>query len=153
MTSIINIGDISSSENESLCPSLTFKQRLYGAGGCLVLGFIFSILSWVSVFLQDYVFFGVLFTIGNLISISGSLFLCGPVKQIKNMFNEGRWIASAVYIVTMILTILAAVLLKNGIAVIFCCLIQYVAMWWYFLSYIPFARDCVKNAISGALSK
>ncbi|EPY37377.1 hypothetical protein AGDE_06557 [Angomonas deanei] len=41
MTSIINIGDISSSENESLCPSLTFKQRLYGAGGCLVLGFIF----------------------------------------------------------------------------------------------------------------
>ncbi|EPY38553.1 hypothetical protein AGDE_05376 [Angomonas deanei] len=65
------------------------------------------------------------------------------------MFNEGRWIASAVYIVTMILTILAAVLLKNGIAVIFCCLIQYVAMWWYFLSYIPFARDCVKNAISG----
>lgn len=156
-TSIIDVGSISgtsataieaaSSQNESLCPSLSFKNRLIGCAACMALGMLFSILSWVTVFAGDMVSFGVLFTLGNLCSIGSTLFLAGPVHQVKNMFNEGRWIATTVYMVAMVLTILTAVFLQEGILVIILCLFQYGAMWWYFLTYVPFARDAIKATV------
>lgn len=149
---VLDAAEGATSTNESLCPSLSWKTRITGCAGCIILGMLFSILSWVTVFLGDYVFFGVLFTMGNCLSIGGTLFLAGPVRQVKNMFNESRWIATIVYLVMMVMTVLAAVLLHNGGLVIILCLLQYVAMWWYFLSYIPFARDMVKNAVRGAVS-
>ncbi|EPY29990.1 hypothetical protein STCU_00494 [Strigomonas culicis] len=155
-TTIINIGDIKSggsSDNESLCPSMSFKHRIMGCAGCMAIGMLFSLLSIIAMFFAEYVFFGVLFTLGNLCSIGGTLFLAGPVKQFKNMFNESRWIASVLYLSSMLATILVAVLLQSGIGVLCCCLVQYGAMWWYFLSYVPFARDCIKSAVKGVFSK
>lgn len=151
-TASIGGGD-SSDSSDSLCPSLSFKQRVVGCASMMGVGMLFSILSWVTVFVGDYVFFGVLFTMANLCSIGGTLFLAGPVRQVKSMFNEGRWIASSVYLITMVLTILAAVLVESGILVILCCLVQYGAMWWYFLSYVPFARDAVKGAIASVFNR
>lgn len=85
-------------------------------------------------------------------SIGGFMFLAGPMRQLKSMFSEGRWIATLVYLLSMILTIVVAVVLKSGILVIFCCLIQFCAMWWYFLSYIPFARTAIRGAVNSALA-
>ncbi|KAK7198384.1 Got1/Sft2-like family [Novymonas esmeraldas] len=138
---------------DSLCPSLSFKNRVRGCLACAGLGFLFFIFSWVTVFLGDYVFFGVLFTIGSLLCLGSTFFLAGPVRQFKSMFNEGRWIASTVYIITMVLTILCAVLLNSGLLTILMSVIQLLALAWYILSYIPFARDLVKGAISGAMSR
>lgn len=146
-------GAAGTDSQESLCPSLTFKTRLQGCAGCCGLGLLFFILSWVTMFLADYVFFGVLFTLGSLMLLGSTFFLAGPVRQFKSMFNEGRWIASVVYLVSMVLTILCAVLLKSGILVLLMSLIQLGALGWYILSYIPFARDMVKAAISSAMSK
>lgn len=138
---------------ESLCPSLNFKQRLQGCGFCCGFGLICLLLSWVTVFLMQYIFFGILFTLGNLLILGGTFFLAGPVKQFKSMFSEGRWIASVIYIISMVLTIVCAVVLDSGILTIIMCIIQLAALGWYILSYIPFARDAVKAAISSVFNK
>lgn len=135
-------------ENESVCPTLSFKTRLTGFFACFVIGLIFNVFSWVTVFMGDYIGFAMLFTLGNISAISGSLFLAGPLKQAKRMFNESRWIATTVYILSLIATIVVAVLLNNGFLVIICSLIQWGAMWWYFLSYIPGGRECIKGVVA-----
>lgn len=42
---------------------------------------------------------------------------------------------------------------KSVIAVIFMIIIQFLALVWYTLSYIPYARDCVKSACMKCFSK
>ncbi|GET85813.1 hypothetical protein, conserved [Leishmania tarentolae] len=159
-TSIISVtsgGGLDGAEGtdsqESLCPSFTFKQRVLGCVGCAALGILFFVLSWVTVFLGDYIFFGVLFTLGSIMCLGSTLFLAGPIRQFKSMFNEGRWIASTVYIITMVLTLLCATLLHSGLLTILMCIIQLTALAWYILSYIPFARDAVTSAFSYLMSR
>jgi hypothetical protein len=139
-------------EPNDLCPSLTFQQRLYGFGGCLVLGIVFAIMSWISFMTTNFVMFAIMITMSNISSISASLFLAGPTKQLKSMFEETRLIATIVYLVSMVLTIFVAVVLKIGILVILCCIVQYCAMIWYGLSYIPFARNAVKSCLKGVIN-
>eukprot|EP00164_Ancoracysta_twista_P013183 GFYU01020962.1.p1 GENE.GFYU01020962.1~~GFYU01020962.1.p1 ORF type:complete len:155 (-),score=11.64 GFYU01020962.1:134-598(-) len=138
-------------QNE-ICPSLSYEHRLYGFAGCLCLGIFMSILSWISIFQRNFTMFGILFTISNCVTIGSSMFLAGPTSQIKRMFSENRMIATGVYIVAMVLTLVAALVVQSGLLVIVCCIVQYLAMIWYALSYIPFARSMVKNCFSGAVS-
>jgi hypothetical protein len=136
-------------ENHEICPSMTFKQRIIGFGVSLGFGFICAILSWIAIFNKNYVQFGIFMTLSNLSAIGGSMFLAGPVKQVKKMFEETRWIATSIYLVMMIMTIVSAVWIKSPPLVIVCCILQYLAMIWYGLSYIPYARTVVKNCAKG----
>lgn len=132
-------------DTNEMCPTMSFQQRVYGFVSCLVLGGVMGIFSWVCAFRAEWNLFAIFMTMSNVISISGSMFFAGPVKQVKKMFAETRWIATSVFIIAMLLTILSAVLLKKPALVVVMCLIQYVAMVWYGLSYIPYARTVVKN--------
>jgi hypothetical protein len=145
-------GAVTGDDANDLCPSLTWTQRLYGFVGMMVVSFLLSIISWLAMFRGKYTTFGVVFTLGSLCSIGSSLFLSGPTKQIKKMFEETRWIATAVFLVSMVLTLVAALWLKNPALCVIFCLIQYGAMIWYSLSYIPFARAAVKNIVGAAIA-
>jgi hypothetical protein len=138
-------------EQNELCPSLSLKQRVIGFFGVLCLGFLFAILAWIAIFQKNYTQFGVFMTLSNVAAIGGSLFLAGPLKQCKKMFEETRWIATCVYLFMMIMTVVSALAIKSPALVIVCCILQYFAMIWYGLSYIPYARTMVKNCVKGAV--
>eukprot|EP00744_Colponema_vietnamica_P001508 GILI01002490.1.p1 GENE.GILI01002490.1~~GILI01002490.1.p1 ORF type:complete len:150 (-),score=22.23 GILI01002490.1:168-617(-) len=140
-----------SDDKNDLCPSLSYEYRLYGFIGCILISIFLSILSWVAVFQGNFVLFGIVFTMASLCSIGSSMFLAGPMTQVKRMFDEGRIIATGIYLVAMVLTVVAAVVVKSGPLVIVCCIIQYCAMIWYALSYIPFARTAVKKCFGSAI--
>ncbi|XP_037083105.1 vesicle transport protein SFT2B-like isoform X2 [Pollicipes pollicipes] len=86
----------------------------------------------------------------RLVSTHNTLFLMGPVKQIRNMFAKTRAIATVVVLISIVLTIVAAALGKKGLVLIFC-IIEFLAMTWYSISYIPFARDAVLNTFKTCL--
>ena len=139
-------------ENESACPSLSFQQRIMGFIGCLVLGVLCGALSWIAFFNGNLLQFGVFITLSNISTVSGSLFLMGPKKQLKKMFEKTRIIATCVYLGAMLGTLVAAFAIKiAAIVIVFCC-IQYLAMIWYGLSYIPFARAAVKNCFKSCVA-
>ncbi|RNF16132.1 putative vesicle transport protein SFT2B-like [Trypanosoma conorhini] len=138
-------GVIEARDSESLCPSLSWKHRLIGCGCCVGLGMLFSLLSFIAILQLDLVLFSVLFSFGNVVAIAGLLFLAGPMAQLRRMFDEKRWIATTVYLVFIVLTLVCALALHNALLVLVCCLVQIGAMVWYVLSYIPFARDAVKS--------
>lgn len=59
---------------EDCCPSLTFTERLMGFAVCSVLGFLIELLSMgslIGLFVGNSYKFGLLFTLGNGLSITG----------------------------------------------------------------------------------
>ena len=83
-------------------------------------------------------------------SICSTLFLMGPMKQLKKMFNETRYLATLAMVFFLVLTLVAAHKKKVFLCFIFC-ILQFLSMAYYSLSYIPFARDAVRRVASSMI--
>ena len=132
--------------------TLSYSTRIKGFIACFVIGVILSILSTIIYALTwKLAIFSVFYTLGNITALCSTLFLMGPVNQIKKMFAPTRWIATSLMLLFLVLTLISAfVLHKKGLTIIFC-IFQFLAMTWYSISYIPYARDAVKKAVDGCL--
>ncbi|KAL8190832.1 UNVERIFIED_CONTAM: Vesicle transport protein SFT2B [Gekko kuhli] len=109
-----------------------------------------SCLLWVP--RKGLILFAVFYTIGNISSLGSTIFLMGPMRQLKRMFEPTRLIATIVMLLCLILTLCSAFWWHNkGLTLIFCVL-QFFALAWYSISYIPFARDAVKKCFAVCLS-
>ncbi|KAL6420878.1 hypothetical protein ACFW04_011121 [Cataglyphis niger] len=76
----------------------------------------------------------------------------GPFNQFKKMFASTRLIATILVFTSVTLTLVAALYLHNpGLALLFI-IIQSLAMTWYSLSYIPYARDAVKKTVESCIT-
>ncbi|XP_010787859.1 vesicle transport protein SFT2B-like [Notothenia coriiceps] len=137
-------------ERANQASSLAWKTRMKGFGVCFVLGVLCSVLGSCLLWLPrvGLVVFAVLYSVGNISALFSTMFLMGPLRQLKSMCAKERAIASAIMMVCLVLTLCAAFWWKNnGLALLFCVL-QFLAFTWYGLSYIPFARDGVMKLCS-----
>uniref|UniRef100_A0A1E1WZ89 Vesicle transport protein n=1 Tax=Amblyomma aureolatum TaxID=187763 RepID=A0A1E1WZ89_9ACAR len=133
--------------------TLSWSTRVKGFAICFVLGFVFSLVGSVAMaFPGGLKMFGAFYTLGNITALCSTLFLMGPANQIKKMFAPTRAIATCVMLGFFVLTLLAAFWWKNALLTIIFCIIQFLAMTWYSLSYIPFARDAVKKCFQSCAS-
>jgi len=124
---------------------LSLKNRIYGFGICVALGLLFSLLGIIALFFVKLTTFAVLYSFGNIISIIGVCFLISPMKQLKNMFQLHRLIATLVFLISIILTLLSAFYWQKAILCMVFFIVQFLAYFWYCLSYIPYARTlCCK---------
>lgn len=132
--------------------SLSYGTRIKGFIGCFVVGVIISVLSTILYAMTwNLALFSVMYSLGNITALCSTFFLMGPVNQIKRMFAETRWIATCLMLTFLVLTLLSAwVWHKKGLTIIFC-LMQFFAMTWYSISYIPYARDAIKKAVNSCL--
>ena len=94
-------------------------------------------------------------TVGNLIALAGSCFLSGPRAQMTRMFHETRKWATVAYLGSLFLTLIVA--FSNlpgpkGFVLLLLMDIQYIAILWYTLSYIPFARETIAGFIYRRIS-
>uniref|UniRef100_A0A0K8TTE0 Vesicle transport protein n=1 Tax=Tabanus bromius TaxID=304241 RepID=A0A0K8TTE0_TABBR len=144
---------IISSINEAT--TLSWSTRIKGFCICFVVGILLSLLASFTFFLHtkgSLVSFGVLYTLGNVMSMASTCFLMGPLNQLKKMFAATRIIATILVILAFILTLVAAIALHNPKLVLLFIIIQALAMTWYSLSYIPWARDAVKKTVSSCIA-
>ena len=132
-------------------PSLSLRERLLGCGTCMIAGYILSFGSFMrikSLLFGNPVPIVVHVTVGNIIALCGTCFLSGPQAQMRRMLHKTRKLATTYYlgslVVTMFLLLLPHFPFRNFL--LFMLMIgQYVAITWYCLSYIPFARQFVTN--------
>ncbi|XP_019404386.1 PREDICTED: vesicle transport protein SFT2B isoform X1 [Crocodylus porosus] len=134
--------------------TLSWGTRVKGFIACFAIGILCSILGtcllWVP--RKGLILFAVFYTLGNIASIGSTVFLMGPMKQLKRMFEPTRLIATVVMLLCFVLTLCSAFWWHNkGLALIFC-ILQCFALAWYSISFIPFARDAVKKCASVCLS-
>ncbi|RLN51338.1 hypothetical protein BBJ29_005312 [Phytophthora kernoviae] len=134
---------------------LTKRQRLYGAVGCYVFGALCGFLSTLMMWggpkhLKQFAFF---YTVGNLCSIGSSLFLVGPMRQLKVMCMPVRRVACCIWMGAMLLTLIIAFgFPKAGPLVLLLVIVQYAAMLWYGASFIPYGRAMLRKGCSKAAS-
>lgn len=147
-------GDESPDENvgiiDQFSESTTFSwtTRIKGFVICFVVGILMSLLGSFALFLSGGVtVFAIFYTLGNIISMLSTCFLMGPFKQIKKMFSPTRVIATIIVIVSIALTLVAAIVLQKALLALLFIIIQSLAMTWYSLSYIPYARDAVRSTV------
>ncbi|XP_014230111.1 vesicle transport protein SFT2B isoform X2 [Trichogramma pretiosum] len=131
---------------------LSKTTRIKGFIICFVVGILLSVLGSFALFLKGLTTYGVLYTLGNIISLASTCFLMGPVNQLKKMFASTRIIATIIVFVSFGLTLYAALGLHNPILALVFILIQSFAMLWYSLSYIPYARDAVKKTVEAIIA-
>ena len=133
------------------CPKLSYNQRLTGYVLCMSIGFLLTIGSLVrlkALLHGDPAPFVIYFTFGNLCAIASCFFLSGPKSHCKKMIDPTRRIATAFYLITIFFTFFVVFYEKIpddgrvGI-IILCVFVQWIAMLWYTISFIPFARDWV----------
>ncbi|CAL4066977.1 unnamed protein product [Meganyctiphanes norvegica] len=133
--------------------TLSWGTRVKGFAICFVLGFIFSFFSTALLFLpKGVILFAVFYSLGNVMALSSTCFLMGPVKQIKKMFAKTRVVATLVMVFCLIMTLVAALQSppKKALAMLMV-VIQFLAMTWYSLSYIPYARDAAKKCFASCI--
>lgn len=131
---------------------MTWRERLLGCATCMVAGYILSFGSFFRIkdlLLGDPFPFVLNATIGNVIALAGSCFLSGPQSQLAKMWHESRRLATALYLGSLVLTLLVAFLPIPGRALLLILLMlcQYLSITWYCLSYIPFAREAISGYI------
>uniref|UniRef100_A0A8D0L1Y0 Vesicle transport protein n=1 Tax=Sphenodon punctatus TaxID=8508 RepID=A0A8D0L1Y0_SPHPU len=133
--------------------TLSFGTRVKWFAICFVSGILCSILGTALLWLPGGLkLFAVFYTIGNVAALSSTCFLMGPVKQLKRIFEPTRLIATIVMLFCLVFTLCAVFWWgKKGLALLFC-ILQFLAMTWYSLSYIPFARDAVIKCFTSCLS-
>lgn len=129
--------------------TLGWTSRIKGFAICFGLGFIFSILGafFLAIPNKGLKLFAIFYSVGNITSIASTCFLMGPWKQIKKMFNPTRVLATSTALIFLVLTLVSALVIKKTGLTFICCVVQFLAMTWYSLSYIPYARDAVLKVL------
>lgn len=129
--------------------TLGWTTRIKGFAICFSLGFVLSILGALFLAIPGKGhLFAIFYSLGNILSIASTCFLMGPWKQLKKMFDPTRLLATIVALTFLVLTLVSAhYSSKKGLTFI-CCVVQFLAMTWYSISYIPYARDAVIKVLS-----
>jgi Got1/Sft2-like family len=95
------------------------------------------------------------YTVGQIMQLLASMFLCGPKQQFKNMFDEKRRQTSITYLSCLALTlVLIFIPMPAGLKLflLLCStLTQFCASLWYTLSYIPYGRRTALRMIKNTL--
>ncbi len=140
------VGNKLSGSEDSCCPTLTLKQRLIGYGVCTGLGMVRPFISLyrfhhksselrstiLSHFRKHLTFryplqfwnFPQSWWVSNISIIPfRSLFLSGPKKQFKSMFEKKRIISTIVLLSAITLTLVCALLIKNAILTLICAIV------------------------------
>ncbi|KAK6238347.1 hypothetical protein QUC31_003816 [Theobroma cacao] len=142
--------------------TLTTKQRFYGFAICLVAGLTCTLLDVKSlaklqrahVLLLDHEVHLVkkiqrkLLDGGDWVRKKKhdlTAFLIGPKRQVSMMLDPVRIYATAIYLASMIIALFCAFYVHNKLLTLLAIILEFGALIWYSLSYIPFARSMVSK--------
>jgi hypothetical protein len=91
-----------------------------------------------------------MYSFGSIMTMVSTCFLVGPKRQVKNMFENHRLLATVVYLVAIAATLAIAFTVSGILGVvgcIICVTVQFLAAAWYAITYIPGGQDCLKGLV------
>ena len=128
---------------------MSWSTRIQGCVIFTALGLFSSFMGWLAIGMGSTWKYSVLATLGQLMSLLSTLFLMGPQRQCEMMFDLERRAATLLYLGSMIFTIAVAVWTQSTVLCVLCGVVEYGALFWYSLSYIPYGREVAANAAKG----
>ena len=132
------------------CPVLSWETRVMGFLSCFAIGValsLSSLLTFPMLLAGDPTPFAWKYSVGNVLSLASSTLIVGPHQQWEQMASPVRVGASAVYVLSIVMTVAAALMLHNTILTLAAMLVQTGALGWYCASYIPFGRTFIRMSV------
>lgn len=130
--------------------TLSGETRFIGFGILFGFGLIGILASFI--FLEEIIDepapFCILYCLGFLFLIASTFFLLGPCRQIRHLMKPCRFICAAVFLITLILTLVMAIAVEEPTLTIVSLVIQFVAFGLYLISLCP----CIQKCCSGMCS-
>ena len=133
------------------CPTLSKGQRLVGFAVCFTFGCLLSLSalgSLPSLLIGNPAPFAFKYTFGNLLALGSSSFLVGPQRQIQDMLAADRRMVSCAYTGSLLATLLCVFVLKSQLLSLFFVVVQFAALTWYMLSYVPYGQQCLRSLLA-----
>ncbi|KAF5828145.1 tetraspanning membrane protein [Dunaliella salina] len=127
--------------------TLSWKQRATGFGICFGLGILISAISIPTLWSLSFTKFAILWALGSLLSMGSTMFLMGPLKQLKAMFASHRLLATCVYLASTILTLFLAFKFQNPGLCLIMLAVQIAALIWYCATWIPGGQTYLKGFV------
>ena len=128
----------STEEDESTCPSVPKSTRIIA----YVIQGIIGIFLTIPTLFDNGNNYGLI--VGIILVLTASLWVTKPLALWKKLIDPIRLISFIVLIAVIVLHFL----LKFKLTAWICSGVAF----WYFLSFIPGAQECVKNCLSGCFS-
>lgn len=91
-------------DDDTCFPSLTVRQRYMCAGACFSIGVLLQLASLSSLGVH-IAHFALSYTLGNIVALSSSVFVCGPRAQLNKLKSEQRAETALVFAISAILTL------------------------------------------------
>lgn len=152
------INPFSASDTEDNCNfgkyfKLSLEHRIYAFVIFGVIGVLLSLIGTLTLFAMNYVMFAILYTFGSISMVLATLFLFGPMNQIKGMFSSlHRALAVATYFTMLILVLIVAFTVKKpGLCLVLVAL-EAVAYVWYAITSIPGGQFCCKTCVGSVIT-
>lgn len=144
----INEADnLSTSESGQCFKDLTWTQRMQGFLVLMSMALFTTLMSWFALGMANYWKYSVLSTLGSFLSMLSTIILMGPSAQLAYMFDEYRFNATVLYIGSLFLAFFVAIIFQSVMLCVLCGLLQYAALVWYSLSYVPYGRETLVNIV------
>ena len=83
-----------------------------------------------------------------MLSLGSSSFLVGPSRQCRDMLQPERKTASLLYLTSLVGTLVSVFWLKWQLISFAFVVIQFCALTWYMLSYVPYGQVCLKRILA-----
>ncbi|CUG89071.1 Got1/Sft2-like family protein, putative [Bodo saltans] len=128
---------------------MSWTTRLQGFVMFTALSVFSSFMGWIALSTGYMWKYSVLTTLGQVMSICSTVLLMGPQKQLESMFDKTRKDATLVYLASMLMTLFVAFATRSAVLCALCGLVEYGALVWYSLSYIPYGREMAKSCLGG----
>ncbi|KAH9577653.1 Vesicle transport protein [Trypanosoma melophagium] len=122
---------------------MSWSSRIQGFLLFTVLGFFSSVMGWIALGMGYYWKYSVLSTLGALMSLASTFIIMGPIAQLHYMFDDYRRTSSILYIGSLFLSLIIAVVYKSALLCGLCGLFQYGCLVWYSLSYVPYGQEAI----------
>lgn len=135
------------------CPTLGFKQRIFGCACCFAAGQLLQFFACSSIFgvlLGHPGRFARCYSMGNMMMITGSFFLSGPKRQCNKIKEKDRAPCFGAFITSMVLTltvVFASPFIGRALLILVLVVIQWCAQVWYILSYIPYGHTVGRRVV------
>jgi hypothetical protein len=152
MASYFSFDSSTPREDDSIgcLPQLSMKERTYAFFICFGLGILIELVSLFSIasLVIHPSHFAVTYTLGNILLLLATGFLVGFTRQLKSVFDKKRWIASTVFLSSMLMTLISALVLRKSLLSLIFIIVQGCALAWYVASYIPWGQTCLKSIVN-----
>lgn len=126
-------------------PEMSWSMRIQGYLLFTALGFFSSFMGMLAFSTGAVWKYAVLSTIGQIMSLMSTILLMGPKRQLEAMFDQTRRTTTLCYLGSVACTLVVAVWLRSPLLCFICGMIQYGALIWYSLSYIPYGREFIST--------